>query len=54
MLKEEMGESIRLIDSLYLDLITNGLKSETAKNKLINMYENILRVNVTVIKECIS
>ena len=53
-MEQDMRESVRLIDSLYVDLITDGLRSESAKNKLISMYERILKVNVTVTKESTS
>ena len=53
-MEQDMRETVRMIDSLYIELLTNGLRSESAKNKLISMYERMLRVNVTVIKESTS
>lgn len=53
-LQENMRESIKLVDSLYVELLTNGLRSETSKNKLINMYERMLQINVTVIKNSVD
>lgn len=53
-MEQDMRESVKLIDSLYIELLTDGLRSETAKNKLISMYERMLKINVTVIKESTS
>ena len=53
-MKQDMRESLRLIDSLYIELITDGLRSDGAKNKLISMYERIIKINVTVVNESIS
>ena len=53
-MEQDMRESVRLIDGLYVELLTDGLRTESAKNKLISMYERMLKINVTVIKESIS
>ena len=46
-MEQDMRETVRLIDSLYVELLTDGLRSESAKNKLISMYERILKANVS-------
>jgi hypothetical protein len=53
-LNDDMKQSVRLVDSLYIELLTNGLGGESAKNKLISLYERMLKVNVTVIKESLD
>jgi flagellar biosynthesis chaperone FliJ len=50
-INKDMEESIRLLDSLYIELLNDGLNNEGSKNKLISLYEKLLRINITVIKD---
>lgn len=53
-IENDMTESIRIINSLYVELLTKGLDNDRAKDKLIKIYERIIRINTTVLKESVN
>lgn len=53
-LNKYMGDAIRLADNLYTDLITQGLDNQGSKDKLISIYEKILKINVAVTRESLT
>lgn len=49
-----MGDVLNLLDKLYVDLVTGGIDSDKAKDKLIMVYEQMLKINVSVIKNSVG